>query len=212
MRDFLACGLVREDGQFVFKHDRANPGMANYYLDIETTGLDPGNSSIITIQYQELERGTGRPVGELSILKEWELGERGMLSQLVYGTPITNMYKFDFIPIGYNLGFEHRFLLAKSRMHGLPAIDVLSHPCVDLHSVGIMMNRGEFKDSGLDKITGKRQSGMSVPNWYGTGRYAEIEEYIQDETREFVKWYRWLLAELPQARERWNQYLSGSSV
>ena len=53
---------------------------------------------------------------------------------------------------------------------------------------------------------------MSVPNWYGTGRYAEIEEYIQDETREFVKWYRWLLAELPQARERWNQYLSGSSV
>ena len=48
--------------------------MANYYLDIETTGLDPGNSSIITIQYQELERGTGRPVGELSILKEWELG------------------------------------------------------------------------------------------------------------------------------------------
>ena len=42
----------------------------NYYLDIETTGLDPLHSKIITIQYMELERNTGKPVGPLKILKE----------------------------------------------------------------------------------------------------------------------------------------------
>ena len=53
--------------------------MANYYLDIETTGLDEVESKITTIQYVELERGTGRQLGELTILKEWELGEKEML-------------------------------------------------------------------------------------------------------------------------------------
>ena len=43
----------------------------NYYLDIETTGLDPLQDKIITIQYMELERNTGKPVGPLKILKEW---------------------------------------------------------------------------------------------------------------------------------------------
>jgi len=42
----------------------------NYYLDIETTGLDPLHSKIITIQYMELERNTGKPGGPLKRLKE----------------------------------------------------------------------------------------------------------------------------------------------
>ena len=33
----------------------------NYYLDIETTGLDPLQDKIITIQYMELERNTAKP-------------------------------------------------------------------------------------------------------------------------------------------------------
>ena len=44
----------------------------NYYLDIETTGLDPLRDKIITIQYMELERNTAKSVGPLKILKEWE--------------------------------------------------------------------------------------------------------------------------------------------
>ena len=35
----------------------------NYYLDIETTGLDELHDKIITIQYMELERNTGKPIG-----------------------------------------------------------------------------------------------------------------------------------------------------
>ncbi len=186
--------------------------MANYYLDIETAGLNERQDKIITIQYQELERGTGRPVGEVTVLKEWELGERSMLSSLIATTAIAGTYTFDFVPVGYNLGFEHKFLLARSRLHGLPRIDVLSHPCIDLHGTGIMMNHGEFKNSGLDKMTGKKQSGRQISEWYETRQYSMIEEYIRDETGEFIKWYMWLLAELPRLREEWNQVLSGNST
>ena len=57
--------------------------MGNYYLDIETTGLDEVENKITTIQYVELERGTGKQLGELTILKEWELGEEGMLRKFI---------------------------------------------------------------------------------------------------------------------------------
>jgi len=51
----------------------------NYYLDIETTGLDELHSKIITIQYMELERNTAKPVGPLKILKEWESDDKTIL-------------------------------------------------------------------------------------------------------------------------------------
>ena len=184
--------------------------MATYYLDIETTGLDETKSSIITIQYQQLERGTGRPVGDVTILKEWELGEKGMLEKLINDTMICSSSPFDFIPVGYNLVFEHKFLLAKSRLYGLSEINVLYLPHVDLHSVGIMMNCGEFKGSGLDKITDKKQSGTNIPYWYSERQYDSIEKYIVDETHEFIKWYRWLLGRLPGLRTEWKSELSNT--
>ena len=39
--------------------------MGNFYLDIETTGLDPTKDKILTIQYQELDRNTGEAKWEL---------------------------------------------------------------------------------------------------------------------------------------------------
>ena len=71
--------------------------MGNYYLDIETTGLDEVENKITTIQYVELERGTGKQLGELTILKEWELGEKEMLRKFIEDSPISNKYDFDFI-------------------------------------------------------------------------------------------------------------------
>jgi len=49
--------------------------LPNYYLDIETTGLEPIDHKVITIQWCEIERYTGKKVGELNILKEWESSE-----------------------------------------------------------------------------------------------------------------------------------------
>ena len=179
--------------------------MGTYYLDIETTGLDEVEDKIITIQYVELERGTGKPLDELTILKEWELGEKEMLRRFIEDSPILNTYQFDFVPVGYNLGFEHKFLLSKSSKYDdLFPISILSRPCIDLRSVGILMNKGEFKDSGLDKLTGKKHNGQPIINWYNEKKYSEIENYIQNETVEFVKWYSWLHRELPQLRDKWN--------
>ena len=182
--------------------------MANYYLDIETTGLDEVESKITTIQYMELERGTGRQLGELTILKEWELGEKEMLRKFIDDSPISSKYDFDFIPVGYNLGFEHKFLLEKSAKYDLFPISILSRPCMDLHSIGIMMNNGEFKGSGLDQLTGKTHSGHPVVHWYDVKKYDEIINYIKNETTEFVKWYMWLHKEMPQLKTKWETKLN----
>jgi len=182
--------------------------MGTYYLDIETDGLDEVQNKIITIQYVELERGTGKPLGDLTILKEWELGEKEMLRQFIENSPITNKYSFDFIPVGYNLGFEHKFLLEKSsRYDDLFPITVLSRPCIDLRTIGVMMNKGEFQGSGLDKMTGKKHSGSPLIDWYNEKNYDAIENYIVQETQEFVKWYSWLHKEMPELRTRWQKEL-----
>jgi len=183
--------------------------MGTYYLDIETNGLDEVQHKIITIQYVELERGTGRQLGELIILKEWELGEKEMLRRFMDDSPIGSKYVFDFVPVGYNLGFEHKFLLEKSsRYDDLFPISILSRPFIDLRSIGILMNKGEFKNSGLDKLTGKSHSGSPLIDWYETKNYEHIENYIQQETDEFVKWYEWLHKEMPELRNKWKTELN----
>lgn len=183
--------------------------MGAYYLDIETNGLDEVQNKIITIQYVELERGTGKSIGDLTILKEWELGEKEMLRQFIEDSPITSQNSFDFVPVGFNLGFEHKFLLEKSsRYDDLFPISILSRPCIDLRSIGILMNKGEFKNSGLDKLTGKSHSGSSILTWYDEKNYKDIENYIQQETDEFVKWYEWLHEEMPQLRNKWENELN----
>ena len=182
--------------------------MGTFYLDIETTGLDEAENKIITIQYAELERGTGKIIGDLTILKEWELGEKEMLRQFIDNSPITNKYSFDFVPVGYNLGFEHKFLLVKSSKYDdLFPISIMDRPCIDLRAIGILMNKGEFKGSGLDKLTGKKHSGSPLIDWYHEKNYGEIENYIVQETKEFVKWYEWLHTAMPELRMEWEKEL-----
>ena len=182
--------------------------MGTFYLDIETDGLDEVQNKITTIQYAELERRTGKMLGDITILKEWELGEKEMLRQFIENSPITNPQPFDFVPVGFNLGFEHRFLLEKSsRYDDLFPISILSRPCIDLRSIGILMNKGEFQGSGLDKMTGKKHSGTPLTQWYNEKNYDAIENYIVQETKEFVKWYEWLHKEMPELRTKWQTEL-----
>jgi len=178
--------------------------MAGFYLDIETTGLDPKKDKIITIQYQELERNTGEAKGELIILKEWESSERDILHRFLSESGIMDEYDFSFIPIGYNLNFEHNFLKERTVANGLPSVDILDIPFIDLRAIGILMNKGEFLGSGLDKLTGKTGSGRQIPVWYSEKEYDKIIEYIKMETMEFVKFNVWLYKKLPGLGEEFR--------
>ena len=177
--------------------------MGSYYLDIETTGLDPKTDKIITIQYAGIQRGTGRQSSPLTILKEWELGEQEMLETFIQDTGITSTEPFDFVPIGYNLKFEHKFLSGRTSYHNIDKINLISRPFLDLHPVGILMNNGEFRGSGLDNMTGKKQNGSHIIPWYESRQYDLIIDYIHDEAREFIKWLRWLYGKMPDVREQW---------
>jgi len=173
----------------------------NCYLDIETTGLDPLQSKIITIQYMELERNTAKPVGPLKILKEWESNEKTILKKFISDSGVGNKYPFAFIPVGYNLEFEHKFFWQRCMSNALQPVDILNRPFLDLKTVGVIMNKGEFKGSGLDKITNKPKSGKDIPRLYDEKNYGEIEKYIKIETESFCEWLAKLYVKLPKLRD-----------
>ena len=188
--------------------------MPTYYVDMETTGLDEFNSKIITIQYAELERKLGKNengeevwinsaqmIGPLKILKEWESDEKTIIKKFLEESGILDSYAFSFVALGYNLQFEQKFLWQRAMVNGLKPINLLSKPFIDLHTVGILMNRGEFRGSGMDKITNKPHDGKVVVDWYNGGNYKNIEDYIKNETESFLQLYGWLLNKMPFLRD-----------
>jgi len=166
--------------------------MTSFYLDIETTGLDPAIDKIITIQFQELDRYTGEVVGKLIILKEWESSEKQIIKEFIEKSGIFEDYAFSFVPVGYNLGFEHNFLKIRSKINNLPSLDILNLPFIDLRAIGILMNGGQFKGSGLSNLTGKKGDGIQIPFFYQNKEYDKIIDYIKNETEEFIKFNKWL--------------------
>ena len=170
--------------------------MGEFYLDIETTGLNPAKDKIITIQFQELDRYTGEAIGELIILKEWESSEKEILKEFISKTKILEG-GFNFVPVGYNLNFEHNFLKIRTAINNLPIVDVLNNPFIDLRAVGILMNKGQFKGSKLSDLTGKREDGKNIPLWYENKNYDKIISYITNETKEFINFNTWLYKKMP---------------
>ena len=136
----------------------------NYYLDIETTGLDPLHDKIITIQYMKLERNTAKPVGPLKILKEWECDEKTILKKFI--SDFIPEKQWAFVPIGFNLEFEHKFFWQRCISNGLKPVDILHGPFLDLKTIAVIMNKGEFKGASLHNITNKPHGGGSIPRLY----------------------------------------------
>jgi hypothetical protein len=105
-----------------------------------------------------------------------------ILIQFIIQSSITNSYPFSFVSIGYNLQFEHNFFIERCKANGIEPFDIFIKPFIDLKPFGVMMNKGQFKGSGLDKITGKPHGGAIIPQWYSERKYTEIENYIRKET------------------------------
>jgi len=179
--------------------------MGSFYLDIETTGLRPEESQILTIQFQELDRYTGEAKGELIILKAWDSSEKEIIEEFIKLSKINDDWEWNFIPHGYHLDFEHNFLMKRAEFHGLPKIEVLGRPLVDLCHVGVLMNSGEFKGSGLDKLTGKQGSGSDIIEMHSFGDYDKIEEYIKQEAKAYIEFYAWLRKRMPELLKQFNE-------
>ena len=123
-----------------------------------------------------------------------------MLNDFIQNTDILCSRPFDFVVIGNNLTFDRDFLLAKTEKYDLPRIDILKKPHIDIKSILVLMNRGEFKNSGLDKFTSKKLSGDIIPNFYAEKKYNKIENYVKSEITAFVELFVFLYNELPQLR------------
>ncbi len=177
--------------------------MANFYLDIETAGVDVRRDQILTIQFQPLDRSTGQPISALRILKAWESSEKQILEQFIAESGALDPCPFAFIAVGFNLMFEHNFLKTRSVAHGLPEIDILARPFIDLKAVGVLMRRGEFKGTSLDVLTGKQGNGSQIAGWYAAGDFDAIVRYIEQEAGEFIRFYAWLCARMPNLWEQW---------
>lgn len=170
--------------------------MANYYLDCETQGLNPDHDEIVTIQYQKLDFNTGEPAGPLVILKAWESSEKDILEKFA---EVFGKEEWGFIAHGYNLKFEHNFLFTRSAINGFKEpINLMSRPIIDLHPVGVLLNDGKFKGSGLHNISTKETNGSSCLEFYRNKEYKRMESYIKQETEAFLKLYVWLRKRMPK--------------
>lgn len=168
--------------------------MPEYYFDIETYSSEdkpnPETDKIITIQFQRIDISTGKPRGDLVILKEWESSEGRIVTEF-YNKFFAKRGTWDFVPVGYNLNFEWEFLIAKFEKYlGKRFASKDLHykiPHLDLKPVVVLLNEGKFVGSKLDKFTDKSQDGKVIKGYYENKEYDKIEEYVRNEAESFLK-------------------------
>jgi hypothetical protein len=179
-----------------------------YYLDIETVpysefidypgaSFDPSKSKIISIQYCPLATHTGRPIGPLTILKEWQRCEREVL-ELFKCIYIDNGL-WSFIPVGNNLLYECKFLKHKFELfYGLKGLKLGQRPMIDIKSILVIRNYGKFKGSALS--VGKTGEASNMCTWYYNKEFDKIVEYIIRETINFINVYCLLKTVIPEIK------------
>jgi hypothetical protein len=160
-----------------------------YYLDLETTGDDPQQDRIVTVQYQRLADDL-TPGGAFQIVAEWEWGEKQVI-QVALDKGILEP-TWDFVPVGNRLRFDLTFLIERATKWKLIDWDMaklkyfwFTKPYVDLGTVLVMMNRGSLAGSSLHTFADK-ESGARVPKMYREGRYADVIEYVTKERNAIV--------------------------
>lgn len=175
--------------------------MTEYYFDIETTGTDFDKDEIITLQWQEVDRFTGAPIGKLNILKRWESSEEKIIREF---QPNLTCHHWDFVFIGKNLSFDFCILNERLKHFRLGEIDLRclhERASLDIKPILVMMNNGFV---GYDKLIPKTNpiTGNLIPELYKAKRYPEIVKYVEDEAGDFLRIYQVLKKELGSLRKR----------
>lgn len=189
--------------------------MPRFYLDIETAPLewspqnpndtstiaDPDKNKIITIQFQKLAFDTGKPIGELQILKEWESSEEEIVNTFLHNNflPVDEVHEkpniWYFVPVGNNLDFEWQHLTPKFEKYCGIKFNPYLKPTIDIKSILITINGGAF--TGSHHLVGKSGKAKDMAMWYHTEDYSSILDYIVEETEMFLDGYQTICQELP---------------
>jgi len=155
-----------------------------YYFDVETTGDDPQQDRIVTVQYQPLADDLA-PVGSFQVIAEWEWGEK-LVIQMALDKGVLES-NWDFIPVGNRLRFDLTFLIERATKWKLIDWNLaklkyywFTKPYIDLGPFLVMLNRGTLAGSSLHRFADK-ESGARVPKMYRQGQYSEIIDYVTRE-------------------------------
>ncbi len=179
-----------------------------FYFDQETTGDDPQQDRIVTVQYRQLDDDL-QPVGPLQIIAEWEWGEKQVL-QMILEKGILKP-DWDFVPVGNRLRFDVTFLVERATKWDLIKWDMatlkyywFTKPLLDLQPLLILMNRGKFTGSSLH-VFSEKEPGGRVPVLYRKGAYPDIIAYVtreQEAALELLRESREILGGLGDRRRR----------
>ncbi len=170
--------------------------MEGHYFDIET--YSPGDKpdsqtdKIITIQFQKIDLKTGEPIGRLQILKEWEEGSEEEMLKFIHKWFFTQN-PWRFIPIGFNLNFEFKFLSAKFKQYNIDNREMgeylENYPHIDLKPLAVI-KKGSFIGASLSSISDKQDDGHVIKEYYENKEYDKIINYVEVETKSFIELYK----------------------
>ncbi|HYT01062.1 MAG TPA: hypothetical protein VEO20_10415 [Thermoplasmata archaeon] len=175
---------------------------------METTGDDPGQDRIVTVQYQALADDL-TPAGAFQVMAEWEWGEKQVLAMVLEKGILEPTW--DFVPVGNRLRFDITFLIERATKWKLIEWDLaklkyywFTKPYIDLAPILVFLNRGALAGSSLHNFADK-ESGARIPKMHRQGKYAEIIDYVtreRDAAVDLLRESREILGALGDGRRR----------
>ena len=166
--------------------------------------IEPEKDKIVAIQYQKIS--WGKPVGDLTILKEWETSEEEIIWQFIQNIDPKN--KWNFVPVGYFVYFDLYMLKKRAEVLTIENSWLFDEwfvyqelPVINIRDICWGMNDFKPRGSGLENFTKiKTQPGIYVPLWYSEKNYHKIIQYIETEAEAFFDVFSKLKTELPKFR------------
>ncbi len=183
--------------------------MPEYYFDIETYSPgekpDPDSDKIITFQYQRMDIRTGKPIGQLIILKEWESSEETIVKTIHNQFFNPELSPWNFIPIGFGLHYEWEFLISKFNKYLQRKITSrelhYSRPHIDMKSVLVLLNGGSFKGASLENFSNKPMGeNKKIKEYYEQKNYDAIVKYIENEAGSAMEFMQAFLSYIQNAK------------